>query len=130
MVDKLIKLKELYFSKKFLIDCILLSVLFFVNSFLSIFTYFSFTLLFVLVLTSNIKSSISYIFFTIPFSCINMNSSVILFLVCTINCIVRLCIEKFYKNRYKIDKKILITCAIFWLMCCFLLKMYIMRFYF
>ncbi len=112
MNEKIEKLKKIYLEKKILIDCTLLSILFFANAFLDIFTYFSFSLLFILVLSSDLRQSISYVFFSVPYCAINMNQSVFLFLVCLIVCVVRLCIEKFYKEKHKIDKKILIFCGL------------------
>lgn len=112
MMEKIEKLKDFYLEKKFLIDCILLSILFFVNAFLNIFTYFSFTLLFILVLTSDLKNAISYVFFSVAYCAIDMLPSVILFLVCTIICVVRLCTQKFYIEKHKINKKILVICGI------------------
>lgn len=105
------KIKYLYLDKKFLIDCILLSVLFFANTFLPVFTYISFTLLFILVLTSDLKKTLSYLFFCGAFCTIDFVPSLILFIICVVIYLFRFCFKKFYIEKTKFNKTFLILLA-------------------
>ena len=116
-MEKIQKIKQFYLQHKFLIDCVLLSVLFFVNTFINLFTYFSFTLLFVLVVTSNLKSTLSYLFFSGAFCAITMPSSLILFMVCVVIFMLRFCYQQFFVEKHKINKKILLAILGFCVFC-------------
>ena len=63
-MEKVQKFKEYYSEHKFVLDCVFLSVLFFVSCFLEVSAYLAFTLLFVLILLSDLQKGISYIFFS------------------------------------------------------------------
>ena len=106
-MEKIDRIKDFYFEHKFLIDCVILSVLFFANTFIPNFTYISFSFLFFLVLTTNLKYTLSYLFFSGAFCAITMPSSIILFLVCVVIYLVRFCYNKFFIEKHKFDKVVL-----------------------
>lgn len=106
------KLKDFYIEKKFLLDCIMLTVLFFINCFTSYGAYFAFTLLFALVLLSDLKKSISYVFFCIGFCYLTHVSGIVLLMVCLLTYIVKIVYIKYFQEKRKIDKKTIIMLSI------------------
>lgn len=113
MKEKILKLKDYYLTHKFIIDCVLLSILFLVNCFTHFGAYLSFTLLYILILTSDLKSGISYIFFSLPFTSISIPNAIILAMICLVAYIIKLAYQKFYIEKCRVSKRMLITLGIF-----------------
>lgn len=116
------KFKDVYVEHKFLIDCIILAILFFANTFLNEFTYISFTFLFILVLTTSLNNTLSYLFFSGAFCVINARVSIVLYAVCMVVFLIRFCYQKFYIEKNRPGKKLsiaLIVLLLFLLSCRF-----------
>ncbi len=97
-----------------LINCFILSVIFLANCFLPVFSYFAFIYLTILLLSSDLKNGLSYIFFAFPFGGLNIPYSVILYLI---NVLIYVAKFMFIKVRtehlkLKISKRTLIVLGI------------------
>ena len=98
------ELKNLYKENMLICNCAVLAVLFFVNCFWGPFAYISFGILGIMILVSSIKDGFSLLVSAIPFFCIDMSVSVIMFLICLILYVIKAYIIALVKDKKKISK--------------------------
>lgn len=111
------KFKEFYLKNKLLINCIILSVLFFVHCFWNGMMWIIYPLLIILVLVGNIENGCSYLIYTIPFCYIGRGISLMLFMIAIFVFLTRFYILVIVKEKTKIKKRLFIPLAIFLVYC-------------
>ena len=118
-MGKIERIKDFYFEHKFLIDCLILSVLFFANTFIPNFTYISFSFLFFLVLTTNLKYTLSYLFFSGAFCQIDSTKSIVLYAICFVIFLIKFIYVKFFIEKHKLNNKLIFFLVVFLLILIF-----------
>ena len=111
------QLKKLYLDNKLICNCIILAVLFFINCFWGEFAYISFATLALMVGFADTKEGFSLLVACVPFFCIKMSISMILFCACLMIFLVKAHIRMYVKDKVKPNKVILVIFALFLVYC-------------
>jgi len=107
-MTKIKELKEYYLNNKLIINCIILAVLFLVNCFWGNMAYIAYSVLALMIIFADTKEGFSLIVATIPFFCIKMSISMVLFAVCVVIYLVKAHIKMYVFDKIKPNKITLI----------------------
>ena len=104
-------LKEKYLKHKLLINCVVLTLLFFAHCFSPIMSYIVFPFLLLLLIFDNLENGFSYIIFSIPYYLINGYFSNMLYFACIVAYMIKFVIFIIRKERFKIEPVVIVLLA-------------------
>lgn len=115
----LLKVKNFYSNNSLLFNCIILSGFFMANCFLPFFSFITYGFALICVLFDKLKKGFSYLLFTVPFVCMHLPLSPILFAVVGLTFIIKLLIIKIKNNKesFKVNWLLIVLYLLFVVYC-------------
>lgn len=129
--EKIFNLEDLNYYKEhsLIINLVVLSVFFFFGCFFHFVVYFVFAFLLFLIIVDSLANAVSYLVFYYPFSFTGITVNAILLSVLILVFLGKYLFLTYVKNKPKIDKKLVILCAIFLAYCFLPLNAYSLPFF-
>lgn len=111
------KIWQIYLNHKVLYNLIFLSLLFLAHCFWGNMMFIVYPILAIIIILDNLKDTLSYLIFSIPFCFLNIFLSPILFLSCCVIYIVKFYFIKFFKEKSKPNLLVTISITVFLIYC-------------
>ncbi len=104
---------ENYKKHAFIVNLIVLTILFFAHCFSGYVVYAIFPLLMAMIIFDDIKNGLSYLLFSIPLFFISITINLVFFGICVVTFFIKYIVIRYAIHKEKVDKKLLILFIIF-----------------